>query len=232
MQGGITNIQALKTWFYTTGKPFFTLRYYKPGAAGEVVARNKNEDDLTKAWELLEANVLGQAANTRALLQVFVYDQGKENNYTALTNVDMQPGGVQTAVAGIGSLPGMYGHHGSFEAALKAEREKWEMEKRIDDLEAALEAPKDWGEQITGIFERISTTPVGNVLIARIMGVPMTPQAAAPIAGPVGDAEDTFEEDLNVTTEALGVSDTELMAKLRRLVEAQPDMAKQILNSI
>ncbi|MEZ4925574.1 MAG: hypothetical protein R3A50_04810 [Saprospiraceae bacterium] len=231
MNGAITTIDALQSWFITSQKPFWTLRYFKPGAAGEVIARNKTEDDLTRSFELLRANVMSQAANNRALLQAFVYDQGKENNYTAITNLDIQPAGqMLPGHASIAGIPG-----GSWDDMLKKEKVNWELEYKVRELEAAIENPPDDSERIVTMIERFSATPIGSAIVARILGVPINiPANEVPVTGLPGNENesDTFDDDLDAVTGALQVSDTVLMSKLRRLVESQPDVAKNILNSI
>ena len=231
MQGAITNIDNLREWYFANATPFFGLRYFVPGKAGETIMRNESEADMSAAWEKLSREVLSQAANGRALLQVYVYEK-TPNNYKALTNMDIRQGGLSSMpqVAGIGGLqPGFIGKDEL--ETIKAElREKWDMERRIDDLQAAIEAPKDWTESFINGLEKMASNPLGIALISKLTGTTVTPEMMRGTPA-TDDAEpsDSFEDDIQRTASILGVSDIEMAAKLRRMVEQNPDMARQIL---
>lgn len=241
MQGAITTLEGLRDWFYTLQTPFWTLRYYKPGGTGERIALNDSESNLDGSWSMLSRCVADQSRNSRAQMQVLVYEAGKANNYKAMTNLELNGSGAAlAAVAGIGTLPqpSKADIDSRIAGAVEAERERWELQARIAQLEEERERP-DPADKIISVVERLANTPVGTALIARIMGVPLQPVAVSNVAGtPKGhndsdsEEEDTFAEDIDATAEILGVSDVELAAKLRKLVETNPAMAKNLLNSV
>lgn len=244
MQGAITTIDGLQAWFYDRKIPFWTVRYYKPGGAGEVVARQTTEDNLDASWQQLSRTVADQSRNSRAQLQCMVYSDPKNrNNYDAITNIELSQYGAPLGAASIGSLPQINESEieSRISGAIQDARERWELEARIAQLEEE-GARQDPADKIFSAIERLVNSPLGNALVARIMGVPLQPVQVSNVAGtptktaggPDSDADqaDTFDEDIDVTASTLGISDIELASKLRKLVEANPEMAKNLLNSI
>ena len=231
MQGAITDINRLRSWFYNNSKPFFLLRYYQPGKAGDVIMKNDSIPELDASWEKLSTEVLSQAEAGRALLQVLVWEVGKtSNNYSALTNLDMRLGVPVAQTAGIGSLPGGYIEESKVQGMLDAEREKWTLERRLEDLEAQINNPADWASKSIEMLERIGATPLGQILAAKFLGVQLPAAQIAGTPAPADEPEsDTFEEDIDKAAEILGVSDIILAQRLRYLVETNPDIAKSLL---
>lgn len=229
MQGAITEINRLRNWFYNNNQPFFLLRYYHPGKAGDVIIRNESIPELDPAWEKLSTEVLSQAEAGRALLQVLVWGPGKTaNNYAALTNLDMRI--VPVAMAGIGSLPGGYMDESKVQGLIQDAREKWELERRLEDLENQINNPGDWIEKSMHALERIGATPIGVALVSKLLGTPLPTAQIAGTPAPADEQEgiDTFDEDIQKTAAILGVDDATLARKLRQVVESQPEVAKQI----
>ena len=234
MQGGIRNIKSLKQWFTDVGKPFFTLSY-TGGSANQVILRNTAIDDMEAAWSLLERQVLAQSEVGRATLQLIAYGKDKANNPDGRTNIDISPNQESaTALAAIsGPRVGYYADESQIDALLSKERAKWDMEKRMEDLEAQLNAPsEDWSEKLMVGIERISATPLGAVLIGKFLGgsMPMPVAQVAGVPDPIPSEEsDSFEDDIEASAQLLGVSDTVLASKLRALIESNPELAKTML---
>lgn len=236
MQGGIRNIKSLEKWFRTIGAPYFTLSY-AGGAANQVILRNTAVGDMDTAWEQLETQVLAQSEVGRATMHLIVYNKEKgANNPDGRTNIDMSPNQAAVGVAGIGSLQTGYFDEskiaGMIEEAKAKEREKWEMERRIDDLEAQINAPSDdWTEKLMAGIERIGATPFGQMIAMKFLGGPLPQMPVGNVAGTpsaVDESGDTFDEDIQSTAAILGVDDATLARKMRQLVESNPEAAKQI----
>lgn len=231
MNGAIRNISTLKTWFYDVGKPFFTLSY--SGTTNHMILRNTATENMDEAWTLLERQVNAQAEYGRATMQVIVYKAGNANNPDGRTNIDMAPQSQGSQVAGIGSLPSGYLDENKVAGMISEAKEKWELERRLEDLEAQINNPGDWTEKLMAGIERIGATQLGQMLAMKLMGQPIP---AGMVAGPPPgtqaptDETDNFEEDIETTAAILGVSDAVLASKLRRLVETNPEMAKQLLS--
>lgn len=233
MQGGIRNITSLKKWFNTVGSPFFTLSYL--GQANHVILRNTAVEDMGEAWDMLETQILAQAEYGRAQMHLITYKKsGGANNPDGRTNIDMQPLQEGRNMAGIGSTPGGYMDESKVQGILDKAREKWELEKRLEDLEAQINSPNDWTEKLMEGIERIGNTPIGQMLAMKFLGAPLPQIPLAPIAGtPATDDEgeaDSFENDIEFTASMLGVNDTVLARRLRQMVEQNPELAKQLLS--
>lgn len=236
MQGGIRSIESLEKWFRAVGKPCFTLSYL--GQANQVIARNTTVEDMGEAWEMLRMHVLAQAEYGRAQMHVIVYanDKGGPNNPSGRTNIDLLSQHHPAHFAGIAGMPtGNAVPEDKIAGILAEAREKWEMEKRLDDLEAQLNAPPDdLFEKTATLIERIGTTPIGSILLAKLMGgAPVLPPA--PITGtpkadndPSPDDAEDFDDNIDRTAQILGVSDAKLAATLRRFAETNPEVAKQL----
>ena len=233
MQGAIRNIATLKKWFLSNGVPFFTLSY--AGQANQIIQRNTAIEELDQAWELLETNVLGQAEYGRATMSLIVYNKGSgANNPIGRTNIDILPINQQNGnqVAGIGQLPAGYMDKSEVQKLIDDAKEKWELEKRLEDLEIQISNPADVTEKWIQGIERIGASPLGQVIMMKLLGGPLPTIQPAPINGapaPADEGGDTFEDDIEATAQILGVDDTVLARQLRRLVESNPEMAKQIL---
>lgn len=234
MQGGIRNISSLKKWFFTIGKPFFTLSYLG-GSANQVILRNTAIDGMEEAWEMLETQVLAQSEVGRATMQLIVYGKDKANNPDGRTNIDMLPAQNQAAVAGIGSIQGGYIDKSTIAGILAEERQRWELEQRIIDLENQINSPSDdWTEKLMAGIERIGSTQLGQMLAMKYLGTPLPPMTATAVSGtpaPADDDNDTFETDIEKSAALLGIDDTQLARKVRQLIEANPEVARQLLNS-
>lgn len=236
MSGAIRNTESLKRWFYGVGAPFFTL-FYSGTSTNQVIIRNTTVDEMDAAWELLEGQVKIQAEYGRALLHVIVYKKaGTANNPDGRTNIDIQPFAETKQMAGIGSLSAGYLDESKVAGLIAEAKEKWELERRLDDMEAQLNNPNDWTDKLISGLERISGTQLGQILAVKFLGVPLpagmvagTPPGAQAPPDEQGLANDSFDEDISKSAEILGVDDTTLARKLRQLVEANPELAKSIL---
>lgn len=231
MQGAIRNISSVKQWFFDVGEPLFTLSY--AGTSNQAIMRNTVKTDLNEAWDMLERQLQYQAESGRAMMQVITYrKESGANNPTGRTFIDLQPGPPQAQFAGIGQLPSGYMDEAKVQGLIREAKEKWEMERRIEDLEEQAKNPADPTDKIIQAIERIGATPIGQMFAARLLGMPVPAITGTPEAPADGDSDsDTFEDDIAATADILGVSDATLAARLRRLVEAQPDVAKQLLTA-
>lgn len=244
MIGAITNIDALKRWFDSNGLPFFTLRY--EGANNErIIMRNDSIEDMEKAWEMLSDQVTAQAEVGRARLVVFVYKKGGHNN-GIYTNIDLRPGFAPAGAGtpGIGGLPAaMGGIEGYIDNRIRIA--KLEMEN--EQLKDALHGPANTFERITEVVSGIpGVADVLKILVAGLVGkvnpaaMPAiqavlngTPDATGAADGDAGhddtDPQQQFADNINETAAALGVDALTLSAKLKNLVKANPEAAKQLM---
>ena len=238
----IANLASLRTWFLDQNKPYFTLS--QNGVNRSIVARNETVSDIDQAWTLLETNILAQAEGGVANVKVFVTDKPK-HNHGFETDARILPQYAPNApgVAGIGSLPAGYVDEAKVGAMLSDAEARWEMKRKIADLEAQLAEPSDWTEKLVTGIERISGTPLGQVLMAKLLGVPAAQPMAAgmgtpamhgtPVAPAAGDDEDEYDNEfyhnIEDTAALLGVDERTLAKRLAGLVKQNPDLAKSLL---
>lgn len=239
MQGAISNIDALERFFRGANAPFFTLSYYStnsPTGQGNVVVRNVRETGMDQSWQLLRQYVMDQTGYGRAQLHLITYESEKSaNTPTARTNIDIVgTGGSSHGTPGIGSLPVGYTTDDAIQKAVDAAKEKWEMEARIQALENQPE------ENLLEKVERIAAIPVVQTLINAylqkqgmanlILSQPAVNGAHMQDTENQPDGEDNFDEDIDATARIIGVTDAQLAARLRKLAEENPDVARQIFN--
>lgn len=234
----ITNISTLRTWFLDNQKPFFTL--YQNGVNRAIIARNETVDDLNQAWNLLETNVLAQAEGGTANVRVYVTEKPK-HNHGLETEARILPLVPTLGQPGISGLPQGYLDESKVAGLIKEAREKWELERRIEELEMAQEPVKDWAETMINGFERVAKTPLGAALVQKLLGVvPMpqpamngvpTPAAQSQANNSTDDDEysDSFFENIENTAALLGVDEETLANKLAKLVQQNPELAKSLL---
>lgn len=241
MNGAITNRDALKSWFFDNAKPYFTLRYYDQD---RVIMRNDNQDDMQKAWEMLERHVIGQADSGQARLILFVYDKGKHNNAT-YTNIDMHPRySAQPSIpAAISGLPAGVG---SIEELVNERVRVAMLEKENQDLKEQLSAPQNGWERS---LETISGVPgmadVFKIIAAGLVSK-FSPQSMPVVQGILNGTPDAmtgadhdeddgadpgarFTSNIQETAATLNVDPLTLSEKLRALVKTHPDIARQFL---
>ncbi len=221
MQGSITNIESLEKWFKANSLPYFSLKY--AGHGEKIIFRNEVWDDVTEAWEQLRDQVQAQADGGRAMLELLVYNKGKAN-HPLRTNIDIRPGSTQ--VAGIGSIPGIWG--GNIESYI-SQRIELEMLKRDnEELQAALENPVNVWERI---LDKVSQSPqlsgIAQVLISGLLARTQAPVSASAIAG-VPETRGGLES-LEDAARTLGTDFETLARKVNELVHTHPDLAKQLL---
>jgi hypothetical protein len=244
----ITNFEDLRYWFFGNEKatneqsPHWSLYSMDYGKSDTRVMFNNRISDMEESFQALVKSIKIQNNPDGTRFRVQTHPVGKPNNPTANTFVEVYEKGAQNAQAGIGSLPAASGYVSRDEIAkmLKDEREKWEMKREIEDLKAAINAPpSDWTEKLMAGIERIGQTPLGAMMVAKITGLPIpTPEQMAQMNGVPsastddGSAADSFDENMDFLSEKLGISDTVMVAKLRRFVEHDPATAKAFLQQL
>lgn len=241
----ISTYTDLKAWFAANGRkgktaPFWTL-YGSAWASKEtIVARNDNDDNMDTAYQWLEDTIRKVDNPAGQRFRIFQVDIPGGNNPVGQvyfqSSAAATPSGTQ-GIAGIGSgyRPEGYLTRAEVDEMLKTEREKMEMENRIAALESQLEEPADVWEKIMGGVERIVQTPVGAAIAAKLMGVPLG-QPVQPVAAPPEEEltpdDEQFYNNIEAVAQKLGTSPHVLSAKLKSLVDMNPEMAAQILNGI
>jgi len=259
----ITSFDALRDWFFNnqsnnitqkaaaeqseeqpTGRkkggewqvmPFWTVRSRQFGSRDNVIAFNDRESNPERAFGWLcqtIRNANNPAGSTFHILQAATHAR----NLGCEVDVQIFGEGAAPAGAAIGALPMGAISNDEFDRRLKQEREMWDLQQQVRELEDERKSG-DWIGRLPEIVNQIFNTPLGNVVAAKLMGVPVQANAAAaPVAGvprPVNpdddDTPDEFEDDLNAVCTALDTDEETLMKKLRQLVEQNPTVAKTLI---
>lgn len=237
----ITTFENLNKWFKSNSRksqpaPYWTLYGLSYGAKDQIIARNDRIDDIEESWRMLEETI--RMVNNPQGQRFRVYQVDTPGGNSPVGQVFIQIYETDTApVAGIGNLPALgYVAKSEVEHMLAEERKKWEMEARINALEEQLSAPTNWVDKAAEIFERIARSPAGSALIARLAGVPapINPMAGAPAPGDdePGEDDNRFYDNMASVAQTVGVNEYQLAQKLKKFVTENPDMAKNLFQTL
>lgn len=253
--GTITSYEDLAAWFrgnFQSGgdeggssgrtSPYWTLYSVGYGTRDSILATNADITNQEKSLEHLINNIKMVNNPGGHTFRVYQTWKPRHNHPTAEVNVQIVQGATTqpAAPATINGIPEGMVAIGELDRRIKEALEKKDMEYRLEQLEAQVKAgpEEDFTEKVITGIERISATPLGGALIAKIMGVdPSQIQATVGHLAPQqpGDPSDdttsvTFEENLEVVCHTLGTDEESLMLKLRLFAEQNPGMARQLFN--
>lgn len=239
----ITSIEDLRTWFEANQKgekrPFFTIYRGTEQKTDRMIFRNETEGEPDAAWHMME-EMLEMQSGQNAVFRVFITPQSKGNMGTH-TLYRIANGAVNNpGIAGIGNY-GIYGSLGEMvKAEVEKERKMWELERRLEDMQAAQDAKVGQMESFLEDFKPV-LIEWGRMFGARMLGgggnaAPTPP----PMAGNhIQDAgEDLPEYDYDRIDPALDnlrrvFPDPETaLEKMSKWATENPEMAKQLLQTI
>ncbi|MEL6142958.1 MAG: hypothetical protein AAFU67_15220, partial [Bacteroidota bacterium] len=210
-RGALTSIEDLKTWFELQNKTNWNLYrglLTKIQNAPSIIHR-QDDDTITveESWKILE-DLLGMYARGVGRFTIFVKD-GKASSRGFQQHIEL----VNTSsAAGINGHPGVSGYvpKDAIKEAITEERKKWELERRIEDMEAAMDANQSIGERVVDhVFNNVDINafaPAINGLFASLAGaIPqrqpislqgMASEAANPATREVPNGYDMHAEDI------------------------------------
>lgn len=253
----VTSFPALQRWFENQSRgekasPHWTLYAVDYGQKDTRVIFNDRLDDMGASFEFLVNSIrdLNNPQGTKFRIQT--YAPKGHNNPTGNVLVQIYENGnaplggnQNSGIAGIGAPLVGYIPEELVEikiaGALAQAHKEWELNQRLKEMEDRLNAPPDdMVEKITATVERISQTPMGAALIgmlaakmgvspAALMAPAMNGTPATADEDPPGPDEEEFFDNMEATANKLGVTEHVLARKLRELVTANPEMAKQLL---
>lgn len=258
----ISNFDDLRFWFFSNqnskqksdpgneeNAPHWSLYSMDYGKSDTRVAYNNRISDMEDSFKLLVQSVraMNNPDGTKFRVQTHAVGRPTHPNAQAYIQVfegKSGPATQQGLPAMIGAHPDGYVSRTELQEKIEEARKQWELERKVEDLEAQINGPSDDPtEKFIAGFERIMQTPVGQMLAMKLLGTTQlpamptmqtmngTPGASTP-GSAADELNDTFEDDIEATANALGISDTELAAKMRRLVEQNPTIAQQLLHSV
>lgn len=242
MNGAISNIDALERFFRGANAPFFTLSYYNtqsPTGQGNVILRNVKEGNIDNSWAMLKGFVQDQTGFGRAQLHLITYETEKSaNTPSGRTNIDMVGSNTGNQVTpGIGSMPSGYVDEAKIQSMLDDREKVWKMERKIEDLEAQIDAPGDFWDKGMAFLDKVGSTPVGMMIAAKFLGAPMPPMQAVngvhnPDNADAPDGDDVEREldDLDALARSHGMTLKQFLSKTATLARSQPGVVQMLVN--
>lgn len=249
----ITSFQDLREWFKfgfekgantkeegrETSSPYWTLYSVGLGGKDTVLAFNDRLTSMDESLTALVENIRRMNNPQGSTFRIFQTYRPRFNYATQEARVQIFENNLagMGGTAAIGTLPAGYMDESKIAEIRRQDREKWEMEKRLEDLEAQIKAPRNSMENALEMVERIGKTPVGIMILSKMSGLPIG-EVMKSISG-LGDQDsDTsplpdgdFDSNIEKTSQILGVTDEQLAARLRQFAEMNPDLARQIFHS-
>lgn len=229
--GAITNLENLKVWFMEGKYPYWTLYRGNPvtKATNEAtVARNTDIEDIEEAWGLLERIL---SSFTNGVFTVFAKPrfEGNVGNKTLFTTGIVVE--ETTGINGVGDKS-LAPYIGSIDQILDKEKKTWELERKVEDLEAAMHGKQSVGDRIFGLLEA-NMEPIINNLLPLLLQK-FSPQPGT-IGGPVKQmvdpgSENAIEDALSRISAHFDLN--EVLPKLATWIEKNPQMAANLLNTI
>lgn len=247
--GALTTLEAVERWFFANG-PYWIIRYQNNSTGP--ISRNNTVNDFNESWDKLERALMDLLGEGRALLEITAWPEGKANNAVKvdviLRDVDAVRGAYLPAAqpAGIGNLPAGVGN---IEQYIQEKVERAMMEREIQDLRAQINAPVNWAERL---LDTVANSPqlagIAQTLVAGLFAKTNPELAARAMQAVNGlhnqqparaehDTDDTandqeiFEQNIYGAANALGTDPVTLAVRLNALIQQNPDMARQLLQT-
>lgn len=257
VKAAFTNIENVNGWFMSQKLPYFTLYRGDKVSPSNTVLRNVDISDLDDAWNFLEVHLSNLSMNGGTYL-LFITDKPK-HNIGLSTLIELTPVYQQQPV-GIAGIPGIPPYVGGsqnldtyIQGQISVAVEKAVLQRKVEDLEAALEE-KESGGFIGRIIENVTGSeqlaPLLDLLITRFMGNGAAPVMAG-IQGfnttktqaPNTDPEQAElnqdladeEQRVFVCIDKLAIyfdNPVDALEKITQFVEKNPTMAKHLLSRI
>lgn len=255
----ITNFTDLREWFKwgfekgvrateegrETTSPYWTLYAVGLGGKDTVLAFNDRLTSLDESYTALAESIRRMNNPSGSMFRVFQTYKPRFNNATQEARVQIFENNTPAfspQTPGIGSLVG-YVEESKIEAILAEHKKRWDLERRLEDLEAQLTAPRDWTDNFINGLERISTTPLGVMLISKLTGLPpapmppmMSPNVNGTHSSDSSETQDTDDVDdeldkLEELARSHGITLKEFLAKTALLAEQQPGVVAMLTQS-
>lgn len=158
-RGYISSLEDLKAWFEHAGETRWNLyRGFKDRMANAWVLARQEQDDmpLEESWALLQ-NMIKISSKEGGQFTIYL---PKKNGWVTRVNL-VNPVGD----ASLGALPSPYMAgmvtKDEIQKEIEREREKWELQRRLEDMEAALAGHQSTADKVIGfIKENIDLNPI------------------------------------------------------------------------
>lgn len=250
----LTSIEALKSWFYSLKRCYFTIYRGYEAKNNNVLYRNEDIEDVDGAWEMMQ-QVIEAHSEAGGAFQIFVADK-KAGNWGMTTRLRLVPtnpdlaaqiNGIRPQAPYGGQTQGMWGLYGNPREMLEAEatrrQEAYELKREVEDLRSAQEARIG---HLDRFFENLVERPEIYQIIQAFAGKLMSGKPQAPATSTAqdnigehaagDDPQDGYDYDrVDPALDTLRqvFPDTEgVLEALAAWAAANPDMAKNLISNI
>lgn len=156
--GSLTNMDHVKTWFYATKQPYWTLFRGDNSDQKSKIYTNTEQDEINDSWKQLE-EMIEINSQWGGKFRLFVTDQKKGNIGTQviihIPNSMMTQG--QQGVAGIGNMLQPYIGEEAIQSRVNEAVDKANLKRDLEDMKAALE-----DKHAPSVLERIGERLLEN----------------------------------------------------------------------
>lgn len=242
----IASMEALESWFKANKRPYYSLYSGTEVKQDKFIRRNEEVDDIDQAWSSLEETLNWYEDG---IFHVFVTDKAKTSLGAHCNFRYGNPAsGMPTRINGAGG-GGFSGLYGSPQEWLAEQKRTWELEKRLDDLEASKSASLGHIDRfLENLVERPEIYNMIQMLGMKFLGSkPLPPAQPQPNRQPDnapngmaatddladdGHDYDRIEPALDTLQKAMGVESADVIEKLAAWANQNPEMAKSMLGQI
>lgn len=240
------SLDDLKVWWDADSKkPYWSLYRGLRWDKNAVLARNHDIDDPDESFKLLEQMI---DVNSRGGGDFIIARAEKPasnwvvKGYLCIqdTNFAYRNPGIAGYPAMMGALPPGKTVDDIVAERVNSEREKWELSKKVDDLEAAINGAQE-GTGLERLINRLLDHPKIDGIMDVVLTHVFTPKGAAQptkvaVSGVPGEEEHIYDDERIVhALERIRphFPDVEtFIEKLAAWVESNPDMARNLFKQI
>lgn len=242
----ITKLDDLQTWWEADqDRPYWVLyRGTRGGKGADIIQRNDVIDDIAESWDTL-ATAITINSHQGGEFTINRADKPRAN-YGNKAVVVLSQAPSQASIAGYPGMPFIGGGNDiqSYIAGeIEKEREKWDLAKKVEDLEAAINAGQEGGP-IERFLNKLMESPkidgILDVVLSKVLAPGQAPQAShvAVSGAPGAQASEQFMYDTERVAGALErirahfPNIHETLDQLADFIERNPEMAKNLFKQM
>lgn len=208
----LTDITALQSWYLALNTPQWNLYrgFHNKMPVNAILKQQNDQLPLQDSWDLL-ANMINAQSSQGGQFTVYVpaYAGGKGAVQHLSINMALSPSvaGYGVPNAGLAGYPPNMSDFVSaqeLERRISDERERWELKKKVEDMESQLDSATDWQDIVMAKVMEIDP----NTIVANLGGFLqqfMAPKPGVQLRGlahemapPVASGEDTDQPEEEV----------------------------------
>ena len=244
----LSHIKDVKDWFDDWKHPYWRLfSGTMDSKSMTLLQANMDNSDVATSWKRLEAALNRFSVEVGGSFNILLNDDGNsKNNSGPRANVVVSPESAtpQYRVAGIGATPEDVERRiasAVSEKAMQLQKE-YEHKREMDELKREIADMKDdsrseWtAAKVGGFVDAAFANPVVQMIVAKALGVAALPPMPA-VGNPHSDNDiSPDDEKINKAIDILdesGVGNSaDILLKIARYAQQNPDQAKLFLNQL